>query len=71
MKALVIGTYLDKAGRSWFLKINAKGERHEWYAITSPLGDSCASGLHGTNSVYATGQAKYVLGKWKQLKETK
>lgn len=58
---LVIGTHLDKAGRTWNLKVNAKGERHEWYTILSPLGD-------GTNTVLAVGQPKYVLAKWKQLK---
>lgn len=57
----IIGTFLDKADRTWSLKIHAKGEKHEWYSITSPLGD-------GSNSVYATGQAKYVFAKWKTLK---
>lgn len=61
---MVIGTYLDGAGRTWSLKVHAKGEKHEWYSITSPLGDS-------SNNVYAVGQAKYVLGRWKTLKETR
>lgn len=58
---MIIGSHKDKLGQTWKLKVNAKGEKHEWHAIISPNDD-------GTNAVYATGAPKYVARKWKELK---